>query len=43
LARAPTVPQDEVDNVTVKWNFAEKFERPGFLGRHQKLVKLRNG
>jgi hypothetical protein len=43
LARAPTVPQDEVDNVTVKWNFAEKFERPGFLRRHQKLVKLRNG
>jgi hypothetical protein len=44
LARAPTVPEDEADNVTVKkWNFAEKFERPGFLGRYPKLVKMRNG
>jgi hypothetical protein len=43
LARAPTVPEDEAENVTVKWNFAEIFERPQFLGQYRKLVRLRNG
>jgi hypothetical protein len=38
LARAPTVPADEAANVTVKWNFAEIFERPQFLGHYRKLV-----
>ena len=43
LARAPTVPEDEAANVTVKWDFAEKFARPVFLGRYKRLVMQRNG
>jgi hypothetical protein len=43
FARAPTVPEDEADNVTIKWDFAEKFSRPMFQGQHQKSFKLRNG
>jgi hypothetical protein len=43
LARAPTVPEDESSEVSVKNNFAERFDREPFIGGIQSPKQLKNG